>query len=95
MQVDKNSYPTFDQLKHNYNDSDSRVKWCSKHVVDFAFLFYYAQNLSSYYLHLEDDVVCSSGFVTKIINFIDEQKELWINLRFSELGFIGNVFVSF
>ena len=39
MQVNKKAYPPLEGLKHNFNDEEDRVKWRSKQVVDFAYMF--------------------------------------------------------
>ena len=89
MQIKKDLYPKFTHLKHNYNDTDPRVKWRSKQAVDFAFMFYYGKTLSEYYLQIEDDVICATNFSKHIKEFILSQKLPWVSLRFSTLGFIG------
>ena len=55
-------YPTLEGLKRNYNDPEERVKFRSKQNVDYAFLFTFAANLSSYYLMIEDDVWSAKSF---------------------------------
>lgn len=89
FQVKESAYPKLEGLKRNYGDSDKRVKWRSKQVVDFAFMFNFAINMSDYYLHLEDDVISAPNFFAGIKSFIKQQKEAWVNLEFSTLGFIG------
>ena len=63
MQVKKDAYPPLEGLKRNYNDDERRVKWRSKQVVDYAFMFYYARNISQYYIQIEDDVYAATGFI--------------------------------
>ena len=68
-------------------------------VADFILMFHYAQNMSDFYLQLEDDVECANNFVPVIESFIKEQNEQtrangssWAMLEFCELGFIGKLF---
>ena len=85
-------YPSFKNLKQNFGDSEDRVVWRSKQVVDYAFLFSYCQDLSEYYLQLEDDVMSSPEFVQSIRGFLEINKhKKWTTLEFSELGFIGKL----
>ena len=86
-------YPKF-ALKHkNVNESETRIKWRSKQSLDFAFLMLYSQNRGRYYLHLEDDIITKSGFVTSILDFIKSKNEKdWFMLSFCKLTSIGKVF---
>ena len=92
IQATKDYYPDFDHLKHNFKDKDDRVRWRSKQVMDFAFLFMYAQNQSQYYLQLEDDVISADNYIPSIKSYIAYQNKPWVMLEFSELGFIGKLF---
>jgi alpha-1,3-mannosylglycoprotein beta-1,4-N-acetylglucosaminyltransferase C len=96
INVSADYYPQLDGLKRNFGDSPDRVKWRAKQVADFVLLFTYSRNISTYYLQLEDDVVCARGFVTAIRRYIDMQSAAgkWTTLEFSELGFIGKLFRS-
>ena len=95
IQATPDFYPPLTNLKRNFNDKEERVKWRSKQVVDFAFMFLYAQNLSSYYLQIEDDVICANKFLTGIREYIKSMEHAqWAMLEFSELGFIGKLFKS-
>jgi len=87
-------YPPLDGLKRNFDDSATRVRWRSKQVADYALLFAFSRDLSSYYIQLEDDVTCSEGFVKIIEDYIDQRNKTgsWTMLEFSELGFIGKLF---
>ncbi len=89
LQVSQSAYPPLTGLKRNYNDAETRVRWRSKQVADFAFMFYYGRTLSEYYVQIEDDVICAPRFVSIIKEFINQQKEPWVILEFSSLGFIG------
>lgn len=89
------SYPTLEGLKRNYNDPEKRVKFRSKQNVDYAFLFAFATNLSSYYLMIEDDVWCAKSFLTSIRKALASQEgSSWATLEFSKLGYIGKLYRS-
>ncbi|XP_078575477.1 alpha-1,6-mannosyl-glycoprotein 4-beta-N-acetylglucosaminyltransferase-like [Branchiostoma floridae x Branchiostoma japonicum] len=95
IQAPRTFYPTLEGLKVKFNDSKERVRWRSKQCVDFAFLFQYCQNLSQYYMQLEDDVVSAENFFLGIQRYLSKMKyEQWTMLEFSELGFIGKLFRS-
>lgn len=84
-------------LKRNYNDPPSRVTFRSKQNVDYSFLINYSAGLSRYYLQLEDDVSCSSNFLTHIRRKIaeeDAKKTTWAVIEFSILGYIGKLYKS-
>lgn len=57
-------------------------------------MFLYSQNISTYYIQLEDDVICAPNFVSSIRDYIKHHKKPWAVLEFSELGFIGKLFKS-
>ncbi|NXT82463.1 MGT4C acetylglucosaminyltransferase, partial [Zapornia atra] len=88
-------YPTLEGLKRNYNDPEERVKFRSKQNVDYAFLFAFAANLSSYYLMIEDDVWCARSFLTAIRKaLVSQEGSNWATLEFSKLGYIGKLYRS-
>ncbi|NXX81879.1 MGT4C acetylglucosaminyltransferase, partial [Urocolius indicus] len=88
-------YPTLEGLKRNYNDPEERVKFRSKQNVDYAFLFAFAANLSSYYLMIEDDVWCAKSFLTAIRKAVAARDgSAWATLEFSKLGYIGKLYRS-
>ncbi|ELT89847.1 hypothetical protein CAPTEDRAFT_116124 [Capitella teleta] len=93
VQVSKDFYPQLKNLKRNFNDDVERVHWRAKQVMDFAFMFLYSRNISSFYLQIEDDVICARNFLPAVQSFITQQKS-WAVLEFSELGFIGKLFKS-
>ena len=59
-------YPNLTQLQSKYHDDRNRTQWRSKQVVDFAFMFSYAHNISSFYIQLEDDVITIPGYVDHV-----------------------------
>ena len=90
-------YPKLNALKHNFNDSDSQVRWRAKQVADFAFMFKFSENVSKYYLQIEDDVVCAPNFVKIIEAFVDakhKENTHWAVLEFSHIGFVGKLMKS-
>ena len=66
-------YPTLNNIKKKYGDSDSRRTWRSKENVDATFVMCYCKDLSQYYIHLEDDMISSPSFFPKLQNFIVTQ----------------------
>ncbi|XP_046849710.1 alpha-1,3-mannosyl-glycoprotein 4-beta-N-acetylglucosaminyltransferase C-like [Xenia sp. Carnegie-2017] len=97
IQVFPPYYPSFEKLKRRFNDNEKRVKWRSKQVIDFSFLFCYCYGLSKYHLQLEDDIKASPYYYPKLMDFIDsyENKETWFTLDASMLGYIGKVYHNY
>lgn len=96
VRASREFYPTFENLKRNFNDEPQRVAWRAKQVMDYAFMFLYSRNLSEYYIQLEDDVLCGKDFISGVRHYIYLQTKTttWAMLEFSELGFIGKLFKS-
>ncbi|NXK23372.1 MGT4C acetylglucosaminyltransferase, partial [Arenaria interpres] len=95
IHVPQEFYPTLEGLKRNYNDPEERVKFRSKQNVDYAFLFAFAANLSSYYLMIEDDVWSAKSFLTAIRKALASREGTnWATLEFSKLGYIGKLYHS-
>ena len=93
LRVEPSIYPQLTNLKHNFNDTDDRVQWRSKQVIDYAILLSHARNQSLFYMQLEDDVYPANAYLSTIRNYIQtHQKHTWALLEFSELGFIGKLF---
>lgn len=85
--------------KRTFNDTLDRVHWRTKQNVDFATLFSYCENISDYYMHVEDDVIAATGYVGDVKNLLDRvtskaYTKVWFELDFSTLGFIGRLFRS-
>ncbi|KAL9964435.1 hypothetical protein ACROYT_G028078 [Oculina patagonica] len=87
-------YPKLSKLILKFGDSEDRTKWRSKQNIDFAFLMCYCQELSDYYLHLEDDVTTSPSFFPKLHDFISSQEKPWPILDISALGHVAKVYHS-
>jgi len=91
-------YPKLDNLTHHYSwHPESRVRWKAKQNIDFAFLwlYVYKENMTQFYLHLEDDVITVNDYIKFIKYFIREQTERWICLEFSELGMIAKLYHTY
>jgi len=91
-------YPKLDNLTHHYNGHpESKVRWKAKQNIDFAFLwlYVYKENMTQFYLHLEDDVTTVKGYIKYIKDFIQKQKKRWICLEFSELGMIAKLYHTY
>jgi alpha-1,3-mannosylglycoprotein beta-1,4-N-acetylglucosaminyltransferase C len=93
VSVNASVYPPLENLKRNYGDPVGRVKWRSKQVMDFAYMFHYGAPLSQYYIQIEDDVITALNFTAGIRQCIEQHKQ-WTVLEFSVLGFIGKLFRS-
>jgi len=67
--------------------------WRSKQCLDVSLNMAYCAVQSQYYLHLEDDVICTDHFYQKMMNEIQHlTDEQWCTVKFCELGFIGLLF---
>ena len=87
-------YPRLTSLRQKFGDSLTRIYWRSKQNIDFAFLMCYCYELSSYYLHVEDDVKASPSVFQKIQEFISSQKKAWPMLDISRMGHTAKVYQS-
>ena len=91
-------YPKLDNLAHHYSwHPESRVRWKAKQNIDFAFLwlYVYKENMTQFYLHLEDDVITVNYYIKFIKYFIQQQKERWVCLEFSKLGMIAKLYHTY
>ena len=87
-------YPPLSNMKTKFGDSQQRIAWRSKLVIDFAFLMCYCKDLSRYYLHLEDDLVPTPSFYPKLKNFITSQKKPWLILDAALMGHTAKIYHS-
>ncbi|GFR64112.1 alpha-1,3-mannosyl-glycoprotein 4-beta-N-acetylglucosaminyltransferase A [Elysia marginata] len=87
-------YPNLDNLKETFGDTKERVKWRTKQNLDYAFLMLHSRPKSMYYVQMEDDVVAKPGYLSIMNTFAKQQKDEWMMLEFSTLGFIGKMFKS-
>ena len=97
FQYSENIYPPFKNITKTYGDSPERLIWRAKQALDFAFLWSSVKAIGTYYLHLEDDVLSSPGFISEIRKAIKKVKGYhgkWVCLEFSRLGFIGKLYRS-
>jgi len=56
----------------------------------------YAQSRGMYYVQLEDDILTTPGYITKMKKFALKKEAMnldWFLLDFCQLGFIGRGFV--
>ena len=87
-------YPNLDDLRVTLNDPLERVKWRTKQNLDYAFLMMYAIGRGTYYVQLEDDILTTSGYISKMVKYAltsTNSKIDWFILDFCQLGFIGNL----
>ncbi|XP_046644334.1 alpha-1,3-mannosyl-glycoprotein 4-beta-N-acetylglucosaminyltransferase B-like isoform X1 [Daphnia pulicaria] len=90
-------YPDLNELRVTLNDPVERVKWRTKQNLDYAFLMMYAQSRGMYYVQLEDDILTTPGYITKMKKFALKKEAMnldWFLLDFCQLGFIGKMFKS-
>jgi len=90
-------YPNLDDLRVTLNDPLERVKWRTKQNLDYAFLMMYAIGRGTYYVQLEDDILTTSGYISKMVKYAltsTNSKIDWFILDFCQLGFIGKMFKS-
>ena len=91
--IGQHFYPKLHQLKHNFGDSEDRVTWRSKQVVDYVFMMLYSCGMSDYYMQLEDDVIAADDYLIHIRHFITiKKRRKWSMLEFFSFGFIGKLF---
>ena len=69
-----------------------RVLWRSKQSLDYVYLMCYCSYISLYYLQLEDDIIASPRFLSKISDYIYSQKYEWLSLNVALLGYIGKLY---
>ncbi|XP_063174049.1 alpha-1,3-mannosyl-glycoprotein 4-beta-N-acetylglucosaminyltransferase C-like [Candoia aspera] len=86
------SYPPLGNVKDQHWGNREEIGYAAKQNVDYAYLINFCANLSQYYLMLEDDIVCSTNFVSIIQGYIKDRKEQWTTIAFSRLGFIGKLY---
>ncbi|XP_007481230.1 alpha-1,3-mannosyl-glycoprotein 4-beta-N-acetylglucosaminyltransferase C-like isoform X1 [Monodelphis domestica] len=84
-------YHTLRTLRTNISESlVSPVLF--KQIVDYAFLMNFATNLSNYFLLMEDNIHCSSNFITNIKRaLMIWEGRPWVIMEFSKLGFTGKL----
>lgn len=90
-------YPDLNEVRVTLNDPIDRVRWRTKQNLDYSFLMMYAQSRGLYYVQLEDDILTTPLYVTKMLRFALEKessKTDWFLLDFCQLGFIGKMFKS-
>jgi len=79
---------------NTFGDAPDRIKWRQKQNLDYAFLWSWAREKSTYYLQLEDDVVAKPGFLKFIKSKVMNDVGSWFLMEFTNLGFIGKLFRS-
>ncbi|XP_061468759.1 alpha-1,3-mannosyl-glycoprotein 4-beta-N-acetylglucosaminyltransferase C-like [Rhineura floridana] len=87
------SYPPLHPLKMDVLGCE-KGKYKTKQNVDYAYLVNFCANLSQYYLMLENDIVCATGFVSVIQSYVRTLKQSWTTIAFSRLGCIGKLYHS-
>ncbi|XP_038068584.1 alpha-1,3-mannosyl-glycoprotein 4-beta-N-acetylglucosaminyltransferase C-like [Patiria miniata] len=78
-----------------YRTPEAQKNGQVKENLDNAFLISYSENLSEYYLQLDDSVKTVPGYVRSIRDFINGQgKKYWVTLEFSSKPFTGKLIRS-
>ncbi|CAH1773284.1 unnamed protein product [Owenia fusiformis] len=69
------------------------IKHKSRDILQEIIMMTFAHTRGKYYLKLSDNVLASRNFIGNISKFIFEvNTNLWINLKFSSVGLIGNLY---
>lgn len=92
IQAPVDFYEPLRDLHRSLGDDMDRVMWRSKQALDYSFLMCYCSSLSRFYLQLEDDVLASPSFVSKVVDFVRSCKHKWFALDVADLGFIGKLY---
>ena len=92
IEISPEYYPDLSNVKLKYGDSQERSAWRSKQNLDFAFLMCYCRKLSTYYLHIEDDVIASPSLIQKMDEFISSIDGYWPILDISTMGHVAKVY---
>jgi len=94
VKTSKNDYTFLNKnLLKNLGESPKWLYWRSKQCLDVSLIMAYCADRSQYYLHLEDDVICTDHFYKKMMNDIKHlTDEEWCAVKFCEIGFIGLLF---
>nr|XP_040576027.1 alpha-1,3-mannosyl-glycoprotein 4-beta-N-acetylglucosaminyltransferase B-like [Lepeophtheirus salmonis] len=76
--------------------SKDYIIWRSKQNMDYAYLYRYVYQKFNfkYFLQLEDDVIATSSYLSKMEAFIQKHESLdeWIFMHFCRLGAIAKLF---
>ena len=87
-----NLYPSFENLKKNFGDSEERVKWRSREVIDSAYMYHQCVNLSTYFIQLEEDVLSAPNYFNSIKNFVKQnEQKTWAILDLTSHGSTGKL----
>ncbi|XP_039258664.1 alpha-1,3-mannosyl-glycoprotein 4-beta-N-acetylglucosaminyltransferase A-like [Styela clava] len=90
----ENFYPDWnEELRQSFGDSFQRVKWRSKQNLDQIFLMTYTYYLNpKYYIMLEDDVLASNDYLSKINADAEARAdENYVMISYCQLGAIGKL----
>ncbi|XP_022785062.1 LOW QUALITY PROTEIN: alpha-1,3-mannosyl-glycoprotein 4-beta-N-acetylglucosaminyltransferase C-like [Stylophora pistillata] len=92
IEISPEYYPDLSNVRLKYGASQERSAWRSKQNLDFAFLMCYCRKLSTYYLHIEDDVMASPSLIQKMDEFISSIDGYWPILDISTMGHVAKVY---
>lgn len=91
----KTLYPEWSKsVRSSFGDTVERSIWRSKQNLDQVFLMMYVYHLRArYYLMMEDDVIATSEYMTKLLKALTARvNEPWTYMSFCGLGAIGKLF---
>lgn len=91
----KSLYPDWSKsVRSSFGDTVERSIWRSKQNLDQVFLMMYIYHLrSQYYLMMEDDVVATRDYMTKLRSTVKSRSNRpWTYISFCGLGAIGKLF---
>ncbi|CAB4070526.1 MGAT4A_B [Lepeophtheirus salmonis] len=93
---EKDYYPN-EVLRAFTSDKDKDyLIWMKKQNMDFAYLYRYIYQKFNfkYFLQLEDDVIATSSYLSKMESFLQKYESLdnWVYMHFCRLGAIAKLF---
>lgn len=93
VQAPREFYPKLRGLPTTYGDPPDQVFWRSKQNMDYSFLFNYCEDLSEYYMQMEDDVTTVTNYLGIIKDCIRQHSTTkWTFLQLVKWGFVGKLF---
>ncbi|XP_049885273.1 alpha-1,3-mannosyl-glycoprotein 4-beta-N-acetylglucosaminyltransferase A-like isoform X2 [Pectinophora gossypiella] len=90
-------YPDMNPMVPTLGDSEKRFRWRTKQNLDTIYLMAYTKTRGTYYLMIEDDVICTKTFMRDIKDFtasVSVSNPNWVFIEFCPIGGIGKMFKS-
>lgn len=93
IEAPRRYYSKLKGLVRTFGDSQERMYWRSKQTLDYVYLFQYCEDISKYYMQIEDDVTTAKNFLSTIKRCIKNSKyDDYAYISTSIWGFIGKLF---